>query len=504
MHTSQYIEFIMKNSINQYAVKNSKITHINDRKANAGKVAVTFSKEDLSDYGVKGIIFGSIEKLVDSSETITHWTPNPYTYLKYDERKRVTKHTKDNIKQINTFVIDIDRDYSESYLKESLISAHMDNHVPFPNMYVKSPRGWHLYYVLDNPMYINKEKRSLYVAEKVQKNILKALSDYIEVDVNCVPFGFYRFPTSDNVKHFTDEYISKDDFIQWSMEYSESHNEPLKVVYRGFESKRPEWVTKLLSLKNIQPKNGYRACRNNTVFTLALYFYSVDESIEKTFDILDEFNSSLNNPLNVSEFKGIIQSAFSGKYKAPNKEHIQNIVETWTNETYDLNDNYFKTFYKHKKERAERTRSHYDERVQDVITYLESNTDKESLYIEGTMSDILARFSMPKSTFYDILNKLQNNNIIYKYTNGKGRYSKTRIALFDNILKKVYELMIVSRVKRAEYQSYLESILPSVFGLDNQEEIDEQIKDIGNRIMNRINHTYKSKDITIANNILII
>src|SRR5699024_8460603 len=109
-------------------------------------------------------------------------------------------------------------------------------------------------------------------AKKLHNNYLIALIDIIEVDVYCMRFGFYRFPTSDNVKHFTDEYIPKDDFIQWSMEYSESHNEPLKVVYRGFESKRPEWVTKLLNLKNIQPKNGYRACRNNTVFTLALYF----------------------------------------------------------------------------------------------------------------------------------------------------------------------------------------------------------------------------------------
>src|SRR5699024_12088865 len=109
-------------------------------------------------------------------------------------------------------------------------------------------------------------------------------------------------------------------------------------------------------------------------------------------------NSNLNNPLNVSEFKGIIQSAFSGKYKAPNKEHIQNIVETWTNETYDLNDNYFKTFYKHKKERAERTRSHYDERVQDVITYLESNTNKESIYIKGQTTEALDHSMKPNPT----------------------------------------------------------------------------------------------------------
>lgn len=504
MNTSKYIEFVMKDSINKYAFKNSKVTHISNRNPNPGKVAVTYSKDDLSNYGVKGIIFGSIEKLVDSSGSITHWTPNPYTYLKYDENKRITKHTKDNIKQINTFVIDIDKDYSESYLKQSLISAHLDNHVPFPNMYIKSPNGWHLYYVLDNPMYMNKEQRSLYVAEKVQKNILKALSAYIEVDVNCVPFGFYRFPTEENVKHFTDEYISKDDLIHWSMKYSESHNEPLKVVYAKLQSKQPDWVTTLLNLKNIQPKNGYRACRNNTLFTLALYFYSVGKDEEKTFDILDEFNSSLNTPLNINEFKGIVQSAFSGKYQAPNKEHIQIIIETWTNENYDINDKYFKTFYKHKKERAERTRSHYEERVQDVINYLENNTDMKSLYIEGNMKDILARFNIPKSTFYDILNKLQNDNIIYKQTGGKGRYSKTRIALFKNILKKVYEVIMKNKFKREEYNNYLESILNDILNTEKQENVTEQAQIIGGKIEYIFKQKHKPKERIIENNVLII
>src|SRR5699024_12802335 len=106
----------------------------------------------------------------------------------------------------------------------------------------------------------------------------------------------------------------------------------------------------------------------------------------------------INYSLNVSESKGIIQSAMSCNYKAPNKEHIQTIVETWTNETYDLNDNYFQTFYKHKKERAERTRSHYDERVQDVITYFESNTDKESIYIKGQTTEALDHSMKPNPT----------------------------------------------------------------------------------------------------------
>ncbi|GAA3713241.1 primase C-terminal domain-containing protein [Salinicoccus jeotgali] len=504
MHTSQYIEFIMKNSINQYAVKNSKVTHIKNTVARPGKVAATFSKEDLSNYGVNGVIYGSIEKLVESSRYITHWTPNPYRYLKYDDNKRVTKHTKDNIKQINTFVIDIDTDYSQEHLTQSLISAHIDNGVPFPNMYVKSPNGWHLYYVLDNPLYMNREKRSLFVAEKVQRSILSALNNYIDIDIHCVPFGFYRFPTVDTVKHFTNEYISKDELINWSMSYSEKNKPALEVVYSRNKSERPEWVSTLLNLKNIKPKNGYRACRNNTIFTLALYFYSADESYEKTFNILDEFNSALNIPLNVSEFKGIIQSAFSGKYKAPNKDHIQNIIETWTNEEHEISANYFKTFYKHKKKRTDRVRSHYEERIQDVVNYLEEHTDTESLYIEGTISNILAEFNMPKSTFYDVLNTLQNDNIIYKKTEGKGRYSKTRIALSKNILMKFYILIQKNKVKQANYVAYVESIVPAIFEVKDNSELDVMALKLITKLIKKLDNIQQIQDKTIAYNSLII
>lgn len=504
MRRNKYIEFIMRDSINQYAVKNSKVKHIHNVCSKPGKVAATFSKECLSDYGVKGIIFGSIEKIVDKELDITHWTPNPFTFLKYNENKRITEHKKENLKQLNTFVIDIDKNYTENTLKECLISAHIEYRIPLPNLYVETPRGWHLYYVLDKPLYMNREKRSLYVAENVQKNILRVLNNYVEVDINCVPFGFYRLPTDKNVRYFTNEYISKDEMIEWSIDYSKNKKDDLKVVYGGLTGERPEWVNILLNLKNIEPKNGFNACRNNTVFTLALYFYSIKEDFEKTFNILDEFNSNLNTPLNTTEMEGIIKSAYSGKYKAPNKEHIQIIVETWTNEDYEISDNYFKTFYKHKKKRSERVRSHYEERIEDFITYLENNTDHESLYIEGSIKDILARFNMPKSTFYDILNTLINKNVIYKQNTGYGRYSKTRIALFNNILKRVLKNMMDNRIKKAEYKSYLESILPSVLKTNEGTSKGNKLNTILGEILNLINPGQTSKDKVIVKNTLII
>lgn len=506
MQTQKYIEFIMQDSINQYAVKNSKVTHIKQPAVKDGKVATTFSKEGLSDFGVNGIIFGSVEKLVDSAEDITHWTPNPFRYLSYNEYGRITNHSKDNIKQINTFVIDIDKDYTLNTLKEKLISAHMDNQVPFPNLYVKSPRGWHLYYALDNPMYINREQRSLYVANKVQKNILAALSHHIDVDMNCVPFGFFRLPTEDNVYYFSEEYISKEDVIEWSMNYSKYHKEKdqKKAIFTSVPNGRPYWVSKILGMTDIEPRNGDNACRNNTIFTLALYFFSVKTDYEKAFNILDEFNSNLNNPLNTAEFSGIMESAFSGKYNAPSKEYIQTILETWTDEAIDTSGHYFKVFYKLKKKREDRERSHYSERTQDIIKYLESNTDTDSLYINGNMKDILAQFDMPKSSFYDILNTLETDNIIYKSTTGKGRYSKTKIALFSNVLKKFYKLIIDKQIQKAEYRLYLESILTDILEEDEHTADRNNYYNILSEIRKILNKEHRSNQENIQNGVMII
>lgn len=461
MINNNYIDFILQNSINRYAVKNSQVTDIRNHKTRNGKVAITFSKESLSDFGVNGVIVGSKEKLI-SNNNATHWTPNPYCFLSYNDKGRVTNHTKDNLKQINTFVIDIDKNYSLNTLQELLISANMRTQLPFPNLYIKTPNGWHLYYTLDNAFYLNREKRSLFVAEKIHKNILRALSNYIDVDLNATPFGFFRYPTEANVMYYNPEYISKNELMEWSIEYSENNKTPLEVVYRGVTTKTPKWVSKLLSLKNIKAQSGYNACRNNTIFTLALFYYSTGTEYDKAFNILDEFNSNLNNSLNTCEFSKIIDSAFSGKYKAPTREHIERILETWTNESYQEKDSYFSVFYKHKKDRADRTRSHYEERVQDIITYLEQNTDVNNLFIEGNIKDILDEFNMPKSTFYDILNTLRDKNIIYKKTIGKGRYSKTRITLFSTLLKKFYKVVLEKKIKREHYIEYLESILNSI------------------------------------------
>lgn len=506
MNTNEYVEFIMKDSLNRYAVKNSKVKNINfmNEDIKKGKVAATFSKEDLSNFGVKGIIYGSIEKLVSRGESITHWTPNPYRYLSYNNDKRITNHTKDNIKQINTFVIDIDKDYEQNMLVELLISANIDNQVPFPNLYVKSPRGWHLYYVLDKPLYINKQKRSLYVAERVQRNILNALSEYIDVDLNCVPFGFYRFPTEENVKYFNRECVSKDDIIKWSTNYSNNNKERSKALFTAINTSRPAWVTTLLNMKNITPKSGYNACRNNTVFTLALYFYSVNKNYEETFNILDEFNSNLNTPLNTNEFRGVIESAFSGKYNAPSNAAITNILETWTNQKVDVNDRYFKVFYKFKKDRKERVRSHYDERIQDIISYLEQNTDTEKLFIEGSIKEILAQFNMPKSSFYDVLNTLEDKNIISKFTSGKGRYSKTKIALFKNILKKFYITMIEMKIVKERYVDYLESILTSILNIDDEQKKQESYKELLEKMQRILSEKHKSNERIIEENRLII
>ncbi|SUK19341.1 primase C 1 family protein [Staphylococcus aureus] len=50
---------------------------------------------------------------------------------------KVLNRTKDNVKQINTFVLDVDEDIEYNELVQSLASAHINEGAELPNLYVR-------------------------------------------------------------------------------------------------------------------------------------------------------------------------------------------------------------------------------------------------------------------------------------------------------------------------------------------------------------------------------
>ncbi|HDJ6948906.1 TPA: primase C-terminal domain-containing protein [Staphylococcus aureus Sa_TPS3150] len=504
LNINKIYDFILHGSIEKYKFKNSKATDL--EKANfkatqaqnwrSARIAVSPTKELLQNgYGV---IFSSEEALVQYGHKFSHWTPNPYNYLstkkKEDvEDKKVTNlypivdRTKDNVKQINTFVLDIDKDIEYNELVQSLASAHINEGVEMPNLYVKTPRGWHLYFVLDIPFYGKGiEKKALKVAEKVHSSLAYAISKYLPIDNQCVSTGYFRLPTKDNVKLFTNQYCIKDDMVRWSKEYSEKHNLNQNIFYKSIANGQeltPEWVDYLLKEADVT-SIGYGVGRNNTMFSVALYYYSKNVDLKEAESNIYAFNQRLANPLSYKEVERVIKSAYSGRYGGAMREHVENLLEAFSDGqiAYSNSGVSINGFWKHKKERKDRIRSHFDERKDDLERYLNEHTNKQKVFVKGSMSAIAKKLGMARSSLYAIFEKHINKGTIIKYTIKNGRYSETFIALKSVYIESLFEM--VKSLKRKK-ESYISAIRYLVSSERNTHSLMAQ----NNGLMNEIENT---------------
>ncbi|HCQ3549060.1 TPA: primase C-terminal domain-containing protein [Staphylococcus aureus] len=483
LNINKIYDFILHGSIEKYKFKNSKATDL--EKANfkatqaqnwrSARIAVSPTKELLQNgYGV---IFSSEEALVQYGHKFSHWTPNPYNFLRIKKEedtkdKKVSNlypivdRTKDNVKQINTFVLDIDKDIEYNDLVQNLASAHINEGVEMPNLYVKTPRGWHLYFVLDIPFYAKGiEKKALKVSEKVHKSLAYAISKYLPIDNQCISTGYFRLPTKDNVKLFTNQYCSKDDMVRWSKEYSEKHNLNQNVFYKSIANGQeltPEWVDYLLKEANVT-SIGYGVGRNNTMFSVALYYYSKNVDLKEAESNIYAFNQRLANPLSYKEVERVIKSAYSGRYGGAMREHVENLLEAFSDGqiAYSNSGVSINGFWKHKKERKDRVRSHFDERKDDLERYLNEHTNKQKVFVKGSMSAIAKKLGMARSSLYAIFEKHINKGTIIKYTIKNGRYSETFIALKSVYIESLFEMVKSLKKKKESYISAIRYLVSS-------------------------------------------
>lgn len=521
LNINKIYDFILHGSIEKYKFKNSKATDL--EKANfkatqpknwrSARIAVSPNKELLQNgYGV---IFSSEEALVQYGHKFSHWTPNPYNYLNIKKKedvedKKVTNlypivnRTKDNVKQINTFVLDIDKDIEYNDLVQSLASAHINEGVEMPNLYVKTPRGWHLYFVLDIPFYGKGiEKKALKVAEKVHSSLAYAISKYLPIDNQCVSTGYFRLPTKDNVKLFTNQYCIKDDMVRWSKEYSEKHNLNQNVFYKSIvngQELTPEWVDYLLKEADVT-SIGYGVGRNNTMFSVALYYYSKNVDLKEAESNIYAFNQRLANPLSYKEVERVIKSAYSGRYGGAMREHVENLLEAFSDGqiAYSNSGVSINGFWKHKKERKDRVRSHFDERKDDLERYLNEHTNKQKVFVKGSMSAIAKKLGMARSSLYAIFEKHINKGTIIKYTIKNGRYSETFIALKSVYIESLFE-MVKSLKKKKE--SYISAIRYLVSSERNTHSLMVQNNGLMNEIENTLTYIDRHTQFIEGNEIL--
>ena len=107
--------------------------------------------------------------------------------------------------------------------------------------------------------------------------------------------------------------------------------------------------------------------RNNAMFTC------FSEGWEKNVHLffLDEFNSHLNYPLPVADIHNLLNSSYSGKYKGACKEYVKALLVQYIkgDSSIPVNIGCKGAWYKFKKERKDRVRSHYEEWEKNIIAY---------------------------------------------------------------------------------------------------------------------------------------
>jgi hypothetical protein len=295
--------------------------------------------------------------------------------------------------------------------------------------------------VLDTPFYIHKNQdyKALRVAERLSDNVRKALSKYVPVDTSCVPFGFYRIPREDNTLDFYDHPASTSRLIEWSRQYEEQEKRAfLRVVYNkddsAFDQTSSDWYRALICATDIQ-KGHHGASRNNALLTMAIANYASGKSIEEAYDELDQFNSNLEHPLSKHEFERTLRSAYSGKYKGAKRSYVEGLLDLWTDGQVQFSGR--EGWYKFKKPREERIRSHYEEREEDIIAYLEAHTSPETAFLEGSLNTLAESFGMAVSTLKEVLKRSKK---IIKRSIGQGRAAVTKVACRSMLLKRLLRL----------------------------------------------------------------
>lgn len=405
---------------------------VNAQKSSAkqkkGAIGVVRSKEDLqTPGGVKGYVVTSMETLLEDFSVLSHWNPNVYNYLGYcdAERKHLKGHEERNLQQINTFVVDIDtkkQPYTE------ILTAALDHSVGIPTMILETPKGFQVYFVLETPLFISNQHdfRGLKVAKRISENIKRSLAKVLQgVDLSCNDFGFFRMPNHDNVRWFSHEMLfTTGSLIAWSKRQDDDHNRGLFVV----ETKQPvmdptqsEWFQALLATRHVKGSSG-QIGRDNLMFTLALACYSAGKGIQETLNLLDEYNTVLSVPLRHSEVQKIVRSAYKGKFKGAHQTYIRELLDEWLPGQDIAISNYVGGWWKFKKERKDRVRSHYNEWEEDLLLYIQAETSVAQPIKWTTQKELCEAVGMPRSTFNELIRN--SKKVLIKRT-GKGRSAQT-------------------------------------------------------------------------------
>jgi hypothetical protein len=133
-----------------------------------------------------------------------------------------------------------------------------------------------------------------------------------------------------------------------------------------------------------------------------------------------------------------LKGAYSGKYKGVKRSYVEGLLELWTDGQVRFQGK--EGWYKFKKPREERVRSHYDEWETDILNKINNLTSPETPFLKGSLKMLAETFGMAVSTLKEVLKR---SSKLIKHTIGRGRGAVTQLASRSMMFKS----LLVSRKK---------------------------------------------------------
>ncbi|MGT2935856.1 primase C-terminal domain-containing protein [Streptococcus castoreus] len=460
MYLKDIYQLILKDGLRQTKFKNSHMKLISSAEEKMkGSIFGFRSKANM--VKARGLVLTSLEAVLENQANFTHWTPNVYCYGSYsDETRQITcGHSEDNLRQINTFVIDFDITSSaEEMTQGDILTAAIDLGF-MPTLILKTDKGYQAYFVLSEAAYVTAHShfKVVKVAKAISQNLRNHFNQTLPVDLTCNHFGIARMPRTDNIAFFHADYTySFQEWLDWSMKQSglpfPSKKPNLTVISgtEGIKQVDEPWYHMLLNESNIKGAKALMG-RNNVLFTLALANFSSGVSQGDCEVVLNDFNLGLDEPITTSELLKLVSSAYSGKYEGASRDYITLLCRAWVDEKLKHTDLFtHQRWYKFKKKRSERQKSHLHEWKADVMAYLEKE-GQETPFLQTTKKAIHEAIGIPERSLVRVLNVLKAEGKIF-YRVKRGRNGGLRLAAIVSIFQSVI------RLKKERQEAYLASI----------------------------------------------
>jgi hypothetical protein len=460
MNIKTIYPLILKDGLRSYKFRNSHLKPVSS--AEEGKRGAIFAYRSKAHMiKARGLVLTSMEAIEENQDSFTHWTPNVYRFGSYsDSRRQITRgHAEENLRQINTFVIDFDLSSDDVMTSGDILTAALDLGF-MPTLILKSDKGYQAYFVLSEPAYVtaHSQFKVVKVAKAISQNLRSYFGQTLPVDMTCNHFGICRIPRTDNIEFFDEEYTySFQEWLNWSMKQSDlpfPSKKPNLTVISGTEGAKQTdepWYKMLMNESNIKGTKDLMG-RNSVLFTLALANFSSGVSQGDCEVVLNEFSLRLDEPVTTSELLKIIASAYSGKYEAASRDYIMLLCRAWVNKDLKSADLFTKQrWYKFKKKRADRKNSHLYEWKADVMTYLEDFYQSEDPFIQTTKKALREALSIPERSLDRVLKALKEDQKIF-FTIKAGRGGGIRIASVKAIF---LSLLQVKKERQKAYVGYI-------------------------------------------------